>query len=99
MEIWKKRGDNMIKLIDKNIDYHFYCIPYGTVEPKEVIVQWIFKDEKSGKKYMVFFSNDNNYKYFVREYIGDIEDENYFKVNDTKTIYQICKILDIKEYR
>lgn len=89
----------MLKLIDENIDYHFYCIPYGTVELKEVIVKWIFEDEKSGKKYMVFFPRDNKYKCFVREYIGNIEDENFFRVNDTKTIHQICQILDIKKWK
>lgn len=87
----------MLKLIDENIDYHFFCIPYGTVEPKEVIVQWVFEDEKSGRKYMVFFPCDNKYKYYVREYIGNIEDENYYKVYNTKTIHEICQILDTKE--
>lgn len=87
----------MIKLVDENIDYHFYCIPYGTVEPKEVVIQWIFEDVKSGKKYMVFFPSDNKYRCFVREYIGNLEEENFFKVTDKKVIYQICQILDIKQ--
>lgn len=88
----------MIKLVDENIDYHFYCIPYGTVEPKEVVVQWIFEDMTSGKKYLVFFPCDNKYKCFVREYIGNIEEENYIKVNDNKIIDQICKIININNF-
>ena len=40
----------MLKLVDNNKDYHFYCIPYGTVELKEVIVRWLIEDEETGKK-------------------------------------------------
>lgn len=87
----------MLRLVDKNIDYHFYCIPYGTVEPREVIVQSVFEDEKTGKQYMVFFPIDNNYKCFVREYIGNLEEENFFKVKDEAVIHQICSILGIKQ--
>lgn len=86
----------MLKVVNKNIDYHFYCIPYDTVELTEAIVQWVFEDEKSGKKYLAFFQTDNKYKCYVREYIGNIEDEKYIKVNDEKTIQQICRIMGIK---
>ena len=87
----------MLKLVDNNKDYHFYCIPYGTVEIKEVIVKWILEDEESGKKYLVFFPADNKYRCYIREYIGTIEDEIYYKVNSTNTIQKICQLLGIKE--
>ena len=87
----------MLKLVDNNKGYHFYCIPYGTVELKEVIVKWLLEDEETGKKYLVFFPAENKYRCYIREYIGTLEDESYYKVNSKKLTHRICQFLGIKE--
>lgn len=87
----------MIRLVEKNVDYHFYCIPYGTVEPKEVVVKCIFEDDDTAKKYLIFVPEENKYKYFIREYIGRLSEEKFFKVNDRNIVHQISNILGLKE--
>ena len=80
----------------ENANFYFYCVPYGTVEIQKMVVKQLLIDDY-GNKYLVFFSTNNKYKYYVRGYIGELSEEKFYKIKSESLIDEICDFLNAQK--
>lgn len=80
-------------LVEENISYHFFCIDYGSSQPREMVVRWLIFDPVTGKRYLVYTPiNDIGEKY-LREYFGDYREKRYTRIADEQIRHSINNII------
>ena len=83
-----------MELCYKSCGYKFRCIPFGSVDIIEMIVTQTIIDNESGKRYLLFKPINNSQKLYVREYYGNIEDEQFAQIRDKKTRNKLASFLE-----
>lgn len=87
--------NHLFHLHKEKCSYHFFSVAWGTSNPREMIVRWLFGDSKSGKKYLVFTPADDITEKYLREYFGDYREERYIRIADRQIIHAINKHLTV----
>ena len=80
-------------LVEENVSYHFFCIDYGSIQPREMVVRCLIFDQVSGKRYLVFTPINNIGETYLREFFGDYWEKRYIRIADEQIRRSINSII------
>lgn len=83
----------MMTITEKPVDLSFYFVPFGGVKPVEMSVTHLLLDGTTEKTYFVFTHKNRSGNFFVREYLGSIQEKRFFTVRNEEILNGILKAL------
>ena len=82
-----------VRLVKENCGFHFYSVTWGTGRSREMVVRWLFRDDSSGKNYLVFTPADDVTEKYLREYTGDYREQLYVRIADKQIVQAIKNLI------
>lgn len=81
----------MIRLSEQIQGIPYFSVKLGNVTPTEMFIRYTFED--GPKKYLAFSKSYKSNVFYLREYVGNLNEHKYYGVEDMEIIQQIHNIL------